>query len=93
MDLYKAIKQLYEEKRLLDEVIASLEALLELEKSRTNRSSVSTKKRRGRKSMSPEERQAVSERMKRYWEERRKQLAQKQGTSGPASENSGPSSE
>ena len=69
MDLYKAIQDLYAEKEKLERVIASLEELQrtagelpELPKSG---------KRRGRKSMNPQERQEVSERMKRYWESRR----------------------
>ena len=70
MDLYKAIQDLYAEKEKLERVIASLEEL-----QRTSGSLPSlprTAKRRGRKSMSPEERQEVSQRMKKYWESRRK---------------------
>ena len=69
MDLYKAIQDLYAEKEKLERVIASLE---ELQRSSTGLPSLSRPvKRRGRKSMSPEERQEVSERMKKYWESRR----------------------
>ena len=75
MDLYKAIQDLYAEKEKLERVIASLEELqrnagtvLELPK---------TGKRRGRKSMNSEERQEVSERMRRYWESRRNKKAEK----------------
>ena len=55
----------------LERVIASLE---ELQRSAGN-TPVLPKglKRRGRKSMDPKERQDVSERMKRYWDARRKQ--------------------
>jgi hypothetical protein len=68
MDLYKAIRELYEEKRRLDQVIASLEALQEVDgKSETP----AAPKRRGRKSMSPEEKKEVSERMKGYWANRK----------------------
>ena len=69
MDLYKAIQDLYAEKEKLERVIASLEELqrsagaLPVMPKQTNR--------RGRKSMSSEERQEVSARMKKYWESRR----------------------
>jgi hypothetical protein len=68
MDLYKIISTLYEEKKRLDRLIESLEALQE------NGGPVdprTLKKRRGRKSMSAEEKQKVSERMKQYWAIRR----------------------
>ena len=69
MDLYKAIQDLYAEKEKLERVIASLE---ELQRSAGTVPSAPTPiRRRGRKSMSPEERQEVSERMKKYWEGRR----------------------
>jgi len=69
MDLYKAIQDLYAEKEKLERVIASLEEL--------QRSAGSVPvlpkpaKRRGRKSMNPQERQEVSERMRKYWATRR----------------------
>jgi hypothetical protein len=69
MDLYKAIQELYAEKEKLERVIASLEEL-----QRTAGVVVPVPKpikRRGRKSMSPKEREEVSARMKRYWEGRR----------------------
>ncbi len=71
MDLYEAIRQLYEERARLDRVIASLE---ELQKSAAgeNTEVVVQVKRRGRKSMNADERHEVSERMKRYWAKRRK---------------------
>lgn len=65
LDLQKAIRELYEEKERIDGVIASLEQYL-----RTNVSGVS-KRKRGRKSMGPEERQEVSARMRSYWAGRR----------------------
>jgi hypothetical protein len=68
MDLYKAIQDLYAEKEKLERVIASLE---ELQRSSGPLPELPKPKRRGRKSMSPEERQEVSERMKKYWETRR----------------------
>ena len=70
MDLYKAIQELYAEKEKLERVIASLE---ELQKA-AGSMPVSPRggRRRGRKSMGAKERQEVSERMKRYWANRRK---------------------
>jgi hypothetical protein len=70
MDLYKAIQELYAEKEKLERVIASLEEL-----QRAAGSIPATPRggrRRGRKSMGAKERQEVSERMKRYWANRRK---------------------
>jgi len=74
MDLYKAIQDLYAEKEKLERVIASLEELqrnagLEPELPKAMR-------RRGRKSMGTKERQEVSERMKKYWANRRKTAEQ-----------------
>lgn len=69
MDLYKAIQDLYAEKEKLERVIASLE---ELQRTAGELPELpKATKRRGRKSMNAEERQEVSERMKRYWESRR----------------------
>ncbi len=71
MDLYKAIQELYAEKEKLERVIASLE---ELQRTAGEPPEIlKPSRRRGRKSMSPKERQEVSERMKRYWESRRRQ--------------------
>jgi len=69
MDLLKAIRDLYEEKNRLDAVIASLELMVAAEARNPARPPAT--KRRGRKSMSREERQIVSERMKKYWAARR----------------------
>ena len=70
MDLYKAIQDLYAEKEKLERVIASLE---ELQRSSGAIPALDKPaKRRGRKSMSSQERQEVSQRMKNYWESRRK---------------------
>jgi hypothetical protein len=66
MDLQKAIRDLYDEKARIDGVIASLEQYL-----RTNGTVVVAKRKRGRKSMGPEERQEVSARMRSYWASRR----------------------
>ncbi len=71
MDLYKAIRDLYAEKKRLEEAIASLEELLEAKAATENLNLDGLRKRRGRKSMGPEERRIVSERMKKYWASRR----------------------
>ena len=68
MDVQKALRELYSEKKVLDSAISALET--RLKKSSATRSP----KRRGRKSMSAEERRAVSERMSRYWQARRAQM-------------------
>lgn len=66
MDLSKTIAELYQEKTRLDRVIASLEQL------GVDPFPVSIAvSRRGRKFMSPEERHEVSERMRRYWADRK----------------------
>ena len=66
MDLNSAIRELHKELDKLNQVIASLE---ELELTGV----LPTAARRGRKSMGDDERQLVSERMKKYWAGRRKQ--------------------
>ncbi len=66
MDLSKTIAELYQEKTRLDRVIASLEQLGEV-----TLSIPVGAPRRGRKFMSPQERRQVSERMRRYWAERK----------------------
>ncbi len=68
MDLYKAIRSLYEEKKRLDRLIQSLERI---QARAAVVPPVKPKARRGRRGMSPEERVEVSERMKRYWASRR----------------------
>ncbi|MGD0049444.1 MAG: hypothetical protein ABSE42_20835 [Bryobacteraceae bacterium] len=70
MDLSKALQELYAEKEKLERAIASLEALQRAggELPRLPNSG----KRRGRKSMNLQERAEVSERMKKYWANRRK---------------------
>jgi hypothetical protein len=66
MELSKTIAELYQEKAKLDRVIASLEQL------GVDSLPVSiTTSRRGRKFMSPQERHQVSERMRRYWADRK----------------------
>jgi hypothetical protein len=65
MDLRKTLNDLYTERAKLDRVIAFLEGLAE---GAPRPFSVS---RRGRRFMSPQERQIVSERMRKYWAKRR----------------------
>jgi hypothetical protein len=69
MDLSKTIQDLYAEKDKLERVIASLEELQRA--ADANSHGVGRSKRRGRKSMGSDERQEVSERMKKYWAGRR----------------------
>ncbi len=66
MDIQETIRQLQLERERIDAAIACLQ---ELEAGAST--SGSLKKRRGRKSMPPEERREVSDRMKRYWANRR----------------------
>jgi len=63
MDLSKTIEELRREKETLERVIASLEEL----NAPVAGAATPVRSRRGRKSMSPEERRKVSARMKNYW--------------------------
>ncbi len=72
MDFYSAIRELLEEKKRLDRLISTLEAM---ENGTIEASDLTAVRRRGRKAMSEEERREVSERMKRYWAARRNQSA------------------
>ena len=64
MDYWKALRELYAEKAKLDKAIATLESLVAGHSEPVSR--------RGRKSMSEDERKEVSERMRKYWASRRK---------------------
>jgi hypothetical protein len=68
LDLDAALRQLYAEKARLDAVIDQLSLL-----QASAMYPPPPAGRRGRKSMSPEERQVVSKRMRDYWEQRRQQ--------------------
>lgn len=68
MDLQVAIRQLKIQKLNIDLVIAELEQL-----QLTAGGNVVMPNRRGRRSMSSEERQRVSERMRLYWANRKRQ--------------------
>ena len=72
MDIVKALRELYHEKKRLDAAIAALEARKKA--SRTGPLTKSGQGRRGRKNMSAEERLEVSRRMTLYWEARRAKL-------------------
>ena len=65
MDVLKALRELYLEKTRLDRLIAICESKVKEQDRRLSRS------KRGRKSMSMEERKVVSERMRTYWANRR----------------------
>jgi hypothetical protein len=65
MDFTKLIEELCRKKERMERAIASLERL-----QASGAMTVPEKKRRGRKFMSPEERQEVSARMKRFWANR-----------------------
>jgi hypothetical protein len=73
MNLDGAIQELYTEKRTLERVIASLEELHRTPDALPTL--VRSVKRRGRKFMGPQERQEVSERMRKYWAARRTKLS------------------
>jgi hypothetical protein len=68
MDLNQTLQDLYEEKERIDNAIATLEALY---RSFSGDAPLGEPARRGRKSMGSKERNAVSERMRRYWASRR----------------------
>lgn len=72
MELHDIVRELKEEKALLDEVIYSLEGLHSFDGGGSHRPYKAVG-RRGRKTMSEEERKVVSERMRKYWEGRRKE--------------------
>jgi len=65
MDVLKALRDLYLEKSRIDRLIAICESKIKEQDRRLSRS------KRGRKSMSPDERKVVSERMRSYWAKRR----------------------
>ena len=68
MDLTEIIRTLYAEKAKVENSIAALEALHPTHEVGLGQR---TARRRGRKFMGEEERQQVSERMKKYWAGRR----------------------
>ena len=67
MDLYRIIRELVHERDRIQRIIESLEAVKTPGKAARKPGG----KRRGRKSMDNAARAEVSERMKRYWKQRR----------------------
>jgi hypothetical protein len=63
MTLRKLIAALCKQREKLDDLIAAVEQ----QQSKALAATPKLPKRRGRKSMGPEERHVVSERMKKYW--------------------------
>jgi hypothetical protein len=70
MEVDETIQLLRSEREKLDGIIKALEQL----KISISEAYALRKKLRGRKSMGPDERRTVSERMKAYWVQRRKNL-------------------
>jgi hypothetical protein len=68
MELQKTIDDLYLEKARLDRVIAAVEGL---QQTVAPRPLPRVPRKRGRKSMDPDERLEVSQRMRKYWADRR----------------------
>lgn len=87
MDVLKALRELYLEKSRLDRLIAICESKIKEQDRRLSRS------KRGRKSMSSEERKVVSERMRNYWAKRRTDKDSDSGESSDESHDSGPNNE
>jgi hypothetical protein len=79
MDLYRIIRELMQERERLQRIIESLEQVKPFGKLTARPEN----KRRGRKSMDHAARAEVSERMKRYWQQRR---AEKQGMNTQAAD-------
>ena len=77
-----AAERLEAERQRIDEEIAEIRAELGLEKSTPKtETKIPARKRRSRK-LSAKERKAVSDRMKKYWAERRKKEKEKQQVKG-----------
>jgi len=83
MDLQPTIQYLYEEKAKLERAIASLEELQKATQSGASEVAASLS-RRGRKSMGPEERQEVAERMRKDWASQRNNAGSPSKPSGAA---------
>ena len=74
MDLTRIIRELIQERDRIQKIIESLEQMRSVDKP----SSRPPGKRRGRKSMDAAARAEVSERMRRYWQQRREQKGQRE---------------
>lgn len=68
MDLYPILAMLLKERKRVDHLIRILESF---ERGETVTEAERESRRRGRKSMSPQERKDVSRRMRKYWASRR----------------------
>ncbi len=66
MDINKTLRQLHDEKNRIDRAITRLEKRM---------ADLSARPKRGRKTMSPEERLEVSRRISAYWAKRRSEQA------------------
>ena len=78
MDVLKALRELYAEKARVDQLIGICEFKIKEQERRLTRS------RRGRKSMSADERRIVSELMRTYWAKRREQRPDETPETTPA---------
>ncbi len=76
MDLAAILRQLYQQKEKLDLTISALQPI-QHQGSSPPEDRQSAHRRRGRVFMSEKERQQVSERMKAYWANKRKETAKK----------------
>lgn len=79
-DIYSIIRELVDERNKLDRIIASIEQMI-----LSGEQSPPGLKRRGRKSMDSAARKQVSERMKRYWANRRTGSAANEESAPPES--------
>ncbi|HEX4278060.1 MAG TPA: hypothetical protein VHZ74_22055 [Bryobacteraceae bacterium] len=80
MDLYRIIRELVQERDRLQRIIDSLE---EMKSFGRVPPAASEGKRRGRKSMDPAARVEVSERMTRYWAQRKAKEGARQKERAP----------
>jgi hypothetical protein len=71
MDLYRIIRDLVHERNRVQNIIESLERMLDGTRMPGKTESRPLGKRRGRKSMDEAAREEVSTRMKRYWAQRK----------------------
>ena len=76
MDFWAALQELHQERKRLDTIIRTLELLMQGEQPHM--------RRRGRKDMPAHERKLVSERMKNYWETRRRRQLSSDGDPEPS---------
>ncbi len=82
MDVYKALSELYAEKKRLDIAISALEKRA----ASAVRPDDAARSRRGRRSMSAQEREEVSRRMSRYWASRRGSSSNAESANGRSAE-------